>query len=568
MNQIQRFVLLFAFFSSLLCIYFGILFEIFLFYAIGSIIFLVFIVQLFRSISSNKTSLILILTIFLLFRYIPIMKYNQPLYSDSIADLATAKEFERNEKLSILNYTDFQDMQMYSGWPLLHVLIISIHHTTGLSLSNIFTYYPPIMSIVNLLFIYLISNLLFREYKISGVTALIYATFSINMFWETQYVRQSLAFTLGLLAIYLYLTGRNQRKVKIVALSLLAFCSLPIAHHLTSLEIPLILLIAYSLSLFSPHLFRKTLVNARMRTIKSDPFTVVLILLTSAFIFGWWLIYPQDMIFRVFTERLLRLQFIGQNPSAVPEIIAKTQRTTDLYDALTYLRLLLLVCSAFIGALMTIREKHPYTTFLFAHVAAPLSLLSFTFLIDKAFELRHLLFLVFPMAILAAKALHKLDRKCLLSIFLLVIILPTPFKLMKTFELAPTHIFQKSSKQSLVKGETFVYREEPVLRVASHFAIVTDHYLIADYYTASALSLLYDIHKVYIIRRESFLPGKPTFIEPIFILNIDYYRQRIELYEGYPLAEYVTGALNGSILVNRIYDNSEVVAWSARARAI
>lgn len=543
---------MFAFSSSLFLILFGALVGDFTYYTLGSFI-LITVIMYSMFAFTNRSLILVLVAVFLLFRYIPIVKYNQPLFADSAADLATAMEFEKRDKVEILSPGHLR-VRWYSGWPFIHTLAIAIHDITGLSLFDVFTYFPPLVAISSLLFIYLLANQIFNRPRIGILAGLMFATFSVNMFWQNEMIRQNLGYSLMFLAIYLYIKGRTSKKIKIVALSLFAFGILPIAHHLTTLAVFYIMFATLFLTLLSRLLKTVRPLGAYKSHIDYS-FTLILCFFVGVSMFFYWSTYAQDVILEMFSEKsyhiLMGLTGVETGVGKLPTV-AKKLESPDIYDISSFARLLFYIVATFYGIFIVTKEKNRHKRLLYGFLFAPSALLLVFYFIDKTMDDRHILFLIIPMFLLSAKAIHNLDKKILVAC-LLIILIPTPFKLFRTFEPAPTFIYDNSSTQSLLMLEEFVYKENELLTAASHIVTHTNSNILADYYTGISLVFQYNPYKIYIMRKK--LP-QLEIDKSIFVIHIQYYQVRVQFFSKSPAVQYMN-----SSLLNRIYDNYNVIGW-------
>jgi hypothetical protein len=213
MSQIRTIILFSALLADLIFFVFAALAGNFIFYTVGAAILTAITVYSFLTASSERSLIILLILIFLSLRYIPLIKLSQPLYEDPVFDMATAMEFQKNGTVSVLPADPVGHLSKYSGFPLVHVLTISISAATGISLFDVFTYFPPLLDLASILFVYLLARHVFGNPKTAALSGLLYATFSLNMLWlGTQIIRQSMAYPLALMAIYFFIKGGKTDK--------------------------------------------------------------------------------------------------------------------------------------------------------------------------------------------------------------------------------------------------------------------------------------------------------------------------------------------------------------------
>lgn len=314
-RQSHTLFILLVFLFSLFLIFFGAIAGDLTSYAVGAIVLTAVTVYSFLAKPSEKILLLLVIAISLSLRYIPIAKLNQPLYEDPVYDMTAAIQFQKSGIVGVLPYAAVPNLRDYSGFPLVHILTISISAATGLSLFDVFTYFPPLLDLVSLLFVYLLAKHVFGNYKIAALSGLVYATFSLNMLWlGTQIIRQSMAYPLALMAIYFLIKGGKLDK-RMLALSLFSFGVLPIAHHLTAIEIFYILgftIVLAALSKYGREItfpFWKKKGGKPEGQTRNDRFLipVTLWLFLGASTFLYWTTYARDIILPLFTARFFTI---------------------------------------------------------------------------------------------------------------------------------------------------------------------------------------------------------------------------------------------------------------------
>lgn len=559
MSQSQKLLVGLTFFFGLFMIFVGTLRGDFTYYTLGSLVTIVLIIYSFMRFSS-KSLILLVVAVFLCLRYIPIVKYNQPLFADTIGDLAVAREFEKSANLRVLERSAVHNAEIYSGWPLVHVFAITVSEVTGLPLLSVFTFFPPVVALSNLLFLYLLANAIFKSQRIGALASLVYATYSINIHWEIQLVRQNIAFALALFVVYVYVKDRMDNKIKMTALSLLIFAILPIAHHLTAMEIFYIFSVAFLLALVIN--FCKDKLALKLKVSRSPlhrPSTWTFLILMCTLILLWWDTFARDVIFRLFTKRFftILLGLVGEEKAGGGVFgahIEKTGITLGLFGVLSQIRLVFLGIATICGIFLLVKSKNPHKPILYAFILAPSSLLLIAYLFERGAEERHALFLIVPMALLAATAIHKLKRRWALAICLLIITLPAPFKLFTGWwQATPIYIYDKSSTYDFMLRErpSLVYRDDQTLASVSYFSAKTNASLIGDYYTAVAFLLHYDPYKV--IALHSNINWIRSADSPIIVTHNEYYEAHLQGLSKTPVIQFLNTSLS-----NRVYDNSKV----------
>lgn len=565
MNLTHKFVYLLSLSFGLILIFAGVTSGDFTWYTLGSFVIMALILYSFMSFS-DKRLILLIIIVFLYLRFIPIVKYDQPLYEDAVFDFKTAEVFRNDANFGIIESTTsdigkwfFSRMEKYSGWPLIHLTAIELSDVTGISLFNVFTYFPPLIALSSVLFVYLLANLIFKDPKISALSALILATFPAVLHWQSQMIRGNIGYTLALMAIYLYIKAQRNKKIKITALSLSIFAIIPFAHHLTVADILLlfgfIFLITFILNL---NFLRKTSTTIShgqtIKTPKPHSLTITLMLLVCVSVFVYWITYPRTVIFNL-------LSSIGETivnsltgvKEAQPYLTRYTPMytVTDTYDILSITRILLLGITTLLGAFILFKERNRYGPFLYGLVIAPSVMLLIGAFVVREADTRHMLFLIVGVSLISAKVLHKLSKK-ILAICLLLILVPVPFKLDTLIFETPAYIYDRNRPYEFLPQYKAIYRNDHVLAASSFFAKFTNSNLKADIYTASGLLFFADhnrIHSLYVHMSGGY----------VIVIHQKYFDTHDRLSLPPDALEYIVEYI--PVNASCIYDNGEVRGW-------
>ena len=577
MVQVRTIFLFSTLFLGLGSILFAALAGEFILYVVGVAIIAGVTLCSFLTPTSERTLLVLLILISMSLRYVPLIKVNQPLYEDPVFDMATAMEFQKNGAVSVLPFAAVPNVRDYSGFPLVHLLTISISAATGLSLFDVFTYFPPFLDLVSILFVYLLTRHIFGNPKIAALSGLIYATFSLNMFWlGTQIIRQAFAYPLALMAIYLFIKGGKTDK-KMLALSLFSFAVLPIAHHLTAVEIFYILgftIVLATLSKFGKNIrfpFWKGSEKGQ-NPLKDDRFLfpVALWLFLGASLFLYWTTYARDIILPMFTGRFLTILHSVTSVSAaggLSQYVGALRGSLNIIDILSNVRLLFLLVATVSGLVLLMKEKNRYRLLLYGLLLAPLPLLFIDVFLQHLADNRHALFLLIPVFLLTANVVHRFDvsksyKKIIFAICLLIIIVPGPFKLFSTFDPAPTYLYDKNAPYSFDSPQRRTFRNDLVLSGASYIAQHANVNVITDYYSTFGLVFYYDPYKIVPMGRVITTNAEITTPQDIVALDVEIYTKRyVPLYLSHNLTSVVEDVDNFTSTANCIYNNGEFLAW-------
>jgi len=268
------------------------------------------------------------------------------------------------------------------------------------------------------------------------------------------------------------------------------------------------------------------------------------------------------------------LNLAGELPEAVARGGGAFFLSLGVYNVLSYVRVLSIGIVTLYGVSILAKEKNHYRSFLFGFILAPLLLFSVGWFIDRTFDVRHLLFLLIPTFIVAARAMQKLDKK-ILALCLLIILVPAPFQLFAhPGDPTPTYIYDKSKTQPLLFGRGVFYRENNVLAAASRLSSYTEGNFTGDSYTSGGLLFYYD---PYNLRQPRYLLqflSDPELISKhsdIILVHGPYLNSKFiggltqGLYEKFnitmPVEEFKDYNNRLNSVTNRVYDNGDVVGW-------
>jgi hypothetical protein len=569
---------------GLFSIFLGTLAGDFISYTVGAVMLTAVTVYSFLAKSSERSLMILLILISLSLRYIPIIKFNQPLYEDPVFDMATAKEFQKNGTVGVLPDAPVRNLREYSGFPLVHALAISISAATGLSLFDVFTYFPPLLDLASILFVYLLARRVFESSRIAALSGLIYATFSLNMLWlGTQIIRQSMAYPLALMAVYLFIRGSKTDR-KMLGLSLFSFGVLPVAHHLTSMEIFYILGFTLVLAAFLEYgkdirfLFWKKNKNIKSQT-REDRFSfhLTLWLFLGASMFLYWITYARDVILPLFSARFFTILFSiisMREAGGLPMYVGSVTQSMNMFNILSYARLLFLLVTSLYGFFVLTRERNRYKSFLYGFFLAPLPLLFVDIFIQHLTDMRHALFLLIPVFLLTAEVISRFDkdrlrRKIIFAVCLLIVIVPAPFMLFATLDPAPTYVYDKNSPFRFDLPQKRAFRNEFVLSGTSYIAQPANVTLIADYYATFGLFFYYDPYKVLPFGRVIITHAQDTTPQDIVVIDMEIYNERyMPLFLRHNLTIVVEDINNLQSTANCIYSNGELISWKIQLPSI
>ncbi len=262
------------------------------FYYLSMIILIALVII---QVALNRTSKILIVQIALIFLLTRSVFYLSTNYSiipfgDGNFDYATAATFMQQGKAFIIDEPAL--LTTYSGWPLLHILAVSISSVSGLPLFYTAILLPYVFSISLFLFVYLIVEKVRKSLKFdSSLTffaLLIFAASPDSFFWPMQFVRQNMGLLFLAVTMFLIIQAvSNPAASKYKTLALFFALITVMTHHLSSLILALYLLL-FSLLIVLGRYFDKTKIGMDSRSwpLRASLWSIGLAMI--AFIFVWW----------------------------------------------------------------------------------------------------------------------------------------------------------------------------------------------------------------------------------------------------------------------------------------
>ncbi len=174
----------------------------------------------------------------------------------------------------------------FSYWPILSFLIIGFSNVTGISLLNSARYVPSLSSIITLFFIFLITNMLYRNKRVALLATFLFSTSYIYFWNNSMLTKTSYAFVLFSITIYLYLTSIMKKSNNFRFLSVIILVTMVLSHHFTSL-ISIIFLIVFTVTITIskrlPTYFQKFI------EVKTYVLNRNFIVLTFSGIIGYWI---------------------------------------------------------------------------------------------------------------------------------------------------------------------------------------------------------------------------------------------------------------------------------------
>ncbi|MDG6223224.1 MAG: hypothetical protein QCH99_08190 [Candidatus Bathyarchaeota archaeon] len=204
----------------------------------------------------------------------------------------------------------FSQLSWYSGWPALHVFGVIFSFTTGIDLLYLNWILPNVLALVSFGFLYLFfEKLLIRlnlRKDVTLIALLLYAIYPEAIFWQMQYVRQSLALAMLMPIIYfLYVLNFERFDKRYLVILLVLIPTLVLSHHVTALTITLFLFVFFIINVFAKRLGRWEQLDSFVSPIRTKLFLVVGFL-TAIFLIFWWSTQG-ELIFPTILSRLFLL---------------------------------------------------------------------------------------------------------------------------------------------------------------------------------------------------------------------------------------------------------------------
>lgn len=372
----------------------------------------------------------------------------------------------------------------YSGWPLLHLLGVSLSKVSGISVFHIFMCLPVFIGLTSFLFVYLIVERIRKSMGLDGTVTnfalLIYATSPEALFWQTFLVRQNLAILMLYGMIFaLFLTTSNcslARKHKLLAL--VFGLTLVATHHLTSFVMASFLLLSFVLQRISKYLPKiqmgsKTL-DLKRHLASRFPYTtfgVALLMFVSMFL--WWGYFGRHIwsfTGDVLTRALKIFYGVEEfkympNPSYYPVALTPTWATS-----LLMLRDILIYAPAFLGVYLLLRKAKTIQGSFVLFSSAAFGLFFFINLLLLRVEMFRIFTMALPfIALLGGMFLNHMIRKKigigrLLIVLFSIIVLFASFVGLWGHKFAPFHLYDPSVSSADVGERSYDFmRVKPFL---------------------------------------------------------------------------------------------------------
>jgi hypothetical protein len=377
--------------------------------------------------------------------YIPIARYNTVLWRDPSWEIATTKIFREEDHFFIISKDLWQPFY-YSGFPAVHAITLQLFYITGISITNLSIYMPPLLSLLSMILIERLFFLFTKDYKVSILGATIFTIWPESIYYRSQLIRQNIAFILLVATMYFYIKGQLSQNRKYMVLCIISFVSLVIAHHFTTF-IALYLLIGITVT---DKLFRNS------KSQKTDSGRFYMLFALSLMTTLYWLTYAEPVMYNVIGQILFTFQRMTEQPKYLVTVLQATSEPTPLIiKVLSFTRIFLLWSLAAYGAQHSIRSAEKSTKF-FLSVLLILIILFIPgiFLGVTPDPVRYLLFLSPSVSLFASLSIGKM-RRLLSVIAISIIILPTMFLLWGNLY-APMYLYDPNVARE-IRYSTYCY---------------------------------------------------------------------------------------------------------------
>jgi hypothetical protein len=449
---------------SILC---SIYFEIFLPYSYVIAVIILSVLLAFSIVKNGISSKIVFFQLFSLFIIIRNIYYlstqNAIPFGDGYWDYAVEKIFLGQHQIDIIQGIvrpteagSISQLTWYSGWPLLHVTGILFSMVTGIDILYLNWVLPNFLSIVSFIFMYLILEKLRIKFdfpkEIILIGLLIFAILPEAIFWQMQFVRQSLAFTLLLIIIYLLYILRFEKCDRRYFLILaLFFLSLAITHHVTALTLTLFLFLFSLINITTKILGRWEVLKWVSSPIRRDIFSKLSLLMLISMLF-WWsknsiIMFP-TIISRItfFFESLGVEKIYSQVITGYPSIITPTW-----VPVLLGFRDLMIYAPAIIGFLILWHNKsNSQEKYFIIYSFLAFGIILVINIVFRIEPLRIVLFLAPFLTFLSSlfydriiNSLSKFVGKIIVFLFLVLLVF-TSFLGLWAHSFAPIHLYDSS----------------------------------------------------------------------------------------------------------------------------
>lgn len=435
----------------------------------------------------------LLVVLFLSLRYLSPLKYGELLGEDARNVLALCNLYVAEGRVFTLPRTALAPLPQYSQFPGISFLLLSLHQITGVPLTNLCIFLPPLLSASCVPTFYALTQRLFRGQSSSlaaYLCVLFVAVLPFFIYWHMIALPQQLALIIvPLLMLALCLGEEAQgfsRRFGAIVIGVILAITLAISHHLTPFVVAVCL---FGSSIATYFLGKRRLCGL----------TVTLVLIAA--IYTWWTLFPQTGVPPgVSVMQSTLIEHVGKITQSMAEpsgIVMTSYWQQSLFSghsvpliASEVTRILIIVCGAILALLILFRAKlRSHTIFV---LAATLFGSTFLFVYGLFFSTavypeRMLVYAFIPAVIFGGYGLSQLAKSqkgmVLLLIVVILVLVPLPFKLFRfVSDPPPDYVYNPAAVitdaeygRLAYKGEAFLTGADFVEEAFPSGVIYADH---------------------------------------------------------------------------------------------
>ncbi|MEM2507407.1 MAG: hypothetical protein QXF61_10240 [Nitrososphaeria archaeon] len=256
--------------------------------------------------------------------------------SDPINDLHVATVLSEEPHFT-LGQVGYASRLSYSYYPLLHIFTVILSRLSGAPLSFMTVYFVPFVnSSLVCLFLYLLNKNLFGLYgRERGMATLLFGLCWYYTFFQSAFVRESFAFPLVLITLWIFMLIEKRPKVAWAALLPITFVAVILSHHISSyMFLAIIMLLALCYRIFYG--------NDQL----SKPSLLMVVMLFAYISFVVMGLFSQQV--KNFYNAFLEISLPGSTSIMRPYPVWRTYLARSYY--------MLIIIFAFIGGLKLLRN--------------------------------------------------------------------------------------------------------------------------------------------------------------------------------------------------------------------
>ena len=275
------------------------------YYFLSFVIGILLIILIYRSNGKKQWRLFLsiaMVCIFLRSVYLIASGFSLIPLDDGYRDYAVAKIFLENGQSNVIS--EFPS----SGWPLLHILAVSLSLILNVDLLQVVLVLPLIFSVAILTFVYLLVREIASKFGVShrvvSLALLIYAISADNIYSSMQFVRQNFGILFVMIIFYLLYKHAQTKSTRVKLLFLIFSLALVLVHNLS----PFTMFLFFSLFFILTQIGNRSLVRVawKFSLMPMHSVTLATITLFSVMMFAWW-IYVSPMVLTTYVPFLRHL---------------------------------------------------------------------------------------------------------------------------------------------------------------------------------------------------------------------------------------------------------------------